>query len=63
MAGDEFGNQSIQAESRGGGGILVVDLYPRAPPLRGRLLQRQHRAWEVVSLVENGPLVPVPEGL
>ena len=34
---------------RGGGGILVVDLCPRAPPLRRRLLQRRRGAWEVVQ--------------
>ena len=34
---------------RGGGGILVVDLCPRAPPLRWRLLQRRRGAWEVVQ--------------
>ena len=34
---------------RGGGGIHVVDLCPRAPPLRRRLLQRRHGAWEVVQ--------------
>ena len=33
----------------GGGGILVVDLCPRAPPLRRRLLQRRRGAWEVVQ--------------
>ena len=33
---------------RGGGDILVVDMCPRAPPLRRRLLQRRRRAWEVV---------------
>ena len=34
---------------RGGGGILVVDLCPRAPPLRRRFLQHRRRAWEVVQ--------------
>ena len=34
---------------RGGGGILVVDLCPRAPSLRRRLLQRRRGAWEVVQ--------------
>ena len=34
---------------RGRRGILVVDLCPRAPPLRRRLLQRQRGAWEVVQ--------------
>ena len=34
---------------RGGGGILVVDMCPRAPPLRRRLLQRRRGAWEVVQ--------------
>ena len=33
----------------GGGDILVVDLCPRAPPLRRRLLQRRRGAWEVVQ--------------
>ena len=32
-----------------GGGILVVDLCPRAPPLRRRLLKRRRGAWEVVQ--------------
>src|SRR4051812_6879594 len=32
-----------------GGGILVVDLCPRTPPLRRRLLQRQRGAWKVVQ--------------
>jgi hypothetical protein len=32
----------------GGGGILVVDLCPRASPLGRRLLQRRRGAWEVV---------------
>jgi hypothetical protein len=34
---------------RSGGGILVVDLCPRAPPLRRRSLQRRRGAWEVVQ--------------
>ena len=34
---------------RGGGGILVVDLCPRAPPLRRCLLQCRRGAWEVVQ--------------
>ena len=34
---------------RGGGDILVVDLCPRAPSLRRRLLQRRRGAWEVVQ--------------
>ena len=34
---------------RGGGGILVVDLCPRAPLLRQHLLQRRRGAWEVVQ--------------
>ncbi|KAM3215617.1 hypothetical protein ACQJBY_067572 [Aegilops geniculata] len=34
---------------RGGGSILLVDLCPRAPPLRRRLLQRRHGAWKVVQ--------------
>ena len=34
---------------RGGGGILVVDLCPRASSLRRRLLQRRREAWEVVQ--------------
>ena len=34
---------------RGGGGILVVDTCPRAPPLRRHLLQRRRGAWEVVQ--------------
>ena len=34
---------------RGGGGILVVDLCPRVPPLRRRLLQHRRGAWEVVQ--------------
>ena len=34
---------------RGGGGILVVDLCPWAPPLRRRLLQRRRGAWKVVQ--------------
>ena len=33
----------------GGGSILLVDLCPRALPLRRCLLQRQHRDWEVVQ--------------
>ena len=33
----------------GSGGILVVDLCPRAPLLRRRLLQRRRGAWEVVQ--------------
>ena len=39
----------FKQEWRGGGGILVVDLCPRASPLRRRLLQRRHGAWEVVQ--------------
>ena len=34
---------------RDGGGILVVDLCPRAPPLHRRLLQHRCGAWEVVQ--------------
>ena len=34
---------------RGDGGILVVDLCPRAPPLRRRLLQLRRGAWEVIQ--------------
>ena len=34
---------------RGGDGILVVDLCPRALPLRRRLLQRRRGACEVVQ--------------
>ena len=34
---------------RGGSGIFVVDLCPRAPPLRRRLLQRRRGAWGVVQ--------------
>ena len=34
---------------RGGGDILVVDLCPRAPPLRRRLLQLRRGAWEVIQ--------------
>ena len=33
----------------GGGGILVVDMCPRALQLRRRLLQRRRGAWEVVQ--------------
>ena len=33
----------------GGGDILVVNMCPRAPPLRRRLLQRRRGAWEVVQ--------------
>ena len=33
----------------GGGGILVVDLRPQAPPLRRRLLQCRRGAWGVVQ--------------
>ena len=32
-----------------GGSILVVDMCPRAPPLRRRLLQRRRGSWEVVQ--------------
>ena len=33
----------------GGVGILMVDLCPRAPPLRRLLLQRRRGAWEVAQ--------------
>ena len=33
----------------GRGGILVVHMCPRAPPLRRRLLQRRHEAWNLVQ--------------
>ena len=48
MVGDGFGNQSVQARMVRRRVILVVDLCPRAPPLRRRLLQRRRGAWEVV---------------
>ena len=34
---------------RGGGGILVVNICPRALSLRRRLLQHRHGAWEVLE--------------
>ena len=33
----------------GDDGIHVVDMCPRAPPLRRRLLRRRRGAWEVVQ--------------
>ena len=44
----DLGTSLFKRGYRGGDGILVVDLCPRAPPLRRRLLQRRRGAWEVV---------------
>jgi hypothetical protein len=45
----DLGTSLFKRGYRGGGGILVVDLCPRAPSLRRRLLQRRRGAWEVVQ--------------
>ena len=57
MVCDEFGNQTVldlgtsrfQRGCCGGGSILVVDLCPRAPPLRRHVLLRRRGACEVVQ--------------
>ena len=53
MVADEFGNQFIQGW-RDSSGILVVNLCPRAPPLRERLLQRRCGASEIRIVGERG---------
>ena len=45
----DLGTSLFKQGYRGGDGILVVDLCPRAPPLRRRLLQRRRGVWEVVQ--------------
>ena len=49
MLGMDLAISLFKQGLRGGGDILVVDLCPRAPPLRRRLLQRRRGAWEVVQ--------------
>ena len=45
----DLGTSLFKRGCCGGGVIFVVDMCPRAPPLRRRLLQRRHGAWEVVE--------------
>ena len=45
----DLGTSLFKRGCHGGGGILVVDMCPRAAPLRRRPLQRRHGAWEVVE--------------